>query len=121
DAQVDAVEIDARAVEHADRNIRANAVESRVRQLGALDAAAVPFDFIVANILRAVLLAHAQALASALARSGTLVLSGLVSTDVPEIIARYTPLCGGRRPNVSARDEWRALVWHRIPEPARNT
>lgn len=121
DAHVDAVEIDARAVEHAGRNIRANAVESRVRQLGSLDAAAAPFDFVVANILRAVLLAHAQPLAATLARAGTLVLSGLVSTDVPEVIARYTPLCGGRRPDVYARDEWRALVWHPIPESARNT
>jgi ribosomal protein L11 methyltransferase len=114
DAHVDAVEIDARAVEHADRNIRANAVESRVRQLRALDGAA-PFDFVVANILRAVLLAHAQPLAAALAPAGTLVLSGLVSTDVPDVIARYSPLCGGQRPDVYARDEWRALVWRRSP------
>jgi ribosomal protein L11 methyltransferase len=113
DALVDAVESDARAVQHADRNIRANAVESRVRQLRALDAAAAPFDFIVANILRSVLLAHALPLAAALAPTGTLVLSGLVSTDVPDLIARYTPLCGGRRPDVYARDEWRALVWQR--------
>ncbi len=117
DARVDAIEIDAGAVEHADRNIRANAVESRVRQLSTLDAAAVPFDFIVANILRAVLLAHAELLAAALAPDGTLVLSGLVSTDVPELIARYTPLFGGRRPDIYARDEWRALVW--CPTPRR--
>ena len=40
-----------------------------------------------------------------------LVLSGLVSTDVPEVTAAYLPLLGGARPEVYERDEWRGLVW----------
>lgn len=69
------------------------------------------FDVVVANILRDVLLALAPDITSRLARPGLLVLSGLVSTDVPAIVARYAPLLEGRRPDVFERDAWRSLVW----------
>jgi ribosomal protein L11 methyltransferase len=68
------------------------------------------FDLVVANILRAVLLEFAPALARLHARGGTLVLSGLVSTDVPEVSARYAALLGGVRPEVYEREDWRAVV-----------
>lgn len=74
----------------------------------------VCFDAIVANILRDVLLELAPAIASRLARPGLLVLSGLVSTDVPAVIARYGPLLDGARPEIFERDAWRALVWRVI-------
>jgi ribosomal protein L11 methyltransferase len=110
-ATVDAVEIDPRAIGHAVENLRAHGVTDRVRQLRSLDETTGPFDFVAANILRAVLLSHAEALVALRAPGGTLVLSGLVSTDVPELTARYAPLLGGARPEVYERDEWRALVW----------
>lgn len=69
------------------------------------------FDVVVANILRDVLLALAPRIVARLARSGTLILSGLVSTDVPAIVGRYAPLLADRRPEVFERDTWRALVW----------
>jgi ribosomal protein L11 methyltransferase len=109
--EVEAVEIDPLAIEHATRNFQANGVEARIRQLPALDAATPPFDLVVANIVRAVLVRHAAALVAVRSAAGTLVLSGLVSTDVPELTARYMPLVGGARPEVYERDEWRALVW----------
>jgi ribosomal protein L11 methyltransferase len=119
-ATVDAVEIDPGAVEHAERNLRANAVAERVRQVPALDVATGPFDVIVANILRSVLLAHADALVGVLASPGALVLSGLVSTDVPEVSARYARALGGQRPEVYDREDWRALAWRESPGlPAR--
>ncbi len=43
--------------------------------------------------------------------TGTLVLSGLVSTDVPEVSARYAKLLGDRRAEIYERGDWRALVW----------
>jgi ribosomal protein L11 methyltransferase len=110
-ATVDAVEIDARAIDHAGQNLRANGCADRVRQLATLGEASGPFDFMVANILRSVLLSFAGALVGLRARGGVLVLCGLVSTDVPEVSARYAPLLDGVRPEVYERDDWRALVW----------
>ncbi len=110
-ATVDAVEIDALAVAHAERNLRANGVAGAARQVPSLGEAAGPFDFVVANILRGVLVAHAEPLARHRAPGGTLVLSGLVSTDVPEVGAKYAALLGGARPEVYERGEWRGLVW----------
>jgi len=69
------------------------------------------FEVVIANILRAVLLDLADDVVRRVAPGGVVVLSGLVSTDVPSIIARYAPLLGGARPEAFARDEWRALVW----------
>jgi ribosomal protein L11 methyltransferase len=109
-AAVDAVEIDPRAIEHAERNLALNGVSSQVRQEQALDDAPGPFDFVVANILRGVLVAFALPLVERLAPGGVLVLSGLVSTDVPEVTGAYAPLLGAR-PEVYEREEWRGLVW----------
>jgi ribosomal protein L11 methyltransferase len=110
-ATVDAVEIDARAIEHASRCFRANGVEERIRSFTSLDHAVGPFDLIVANVWRAVLLSLAEAIAGLRATRCSVLLSGLVSTDVPEVSVRYAGLLGGRRPEVYERDEWRALLW----------
>jgi ribosomal protein L11 methyltransferase len=110
-ATVDAVEIDPRAMGHAEQNLHANAVADRVRAVMTLDAVAAPFDLVVANILRDVLVEFANPLVALSGHRATLVLSGLVSTDVPAVSACYAPLLDGARPEVYARDEWRALVW----------
>ena len=117
-AVVDAVEIDPHATEHGRRNALANGVADRIHQRSALDEAPGPFDFIVANILRSVLLSFAERLASLLAPGAVLVLSGLVSTDAAEVGARYAPLLGGRRPELYEREEWRALVWRGVQGPS---
>jgi ribosomal protein L11 methyltransferase len=116
-AVVDAVEIDARAIAHADRNLQVNGVADRVRQLTALVEARGPYDFVVANILRGVLLRYAEELVALLGPGSVLVLSGLVATDVPEVSVRYARLLAGIRPELYEREEWRALVWrplHRL-------
>lgn len=110
-ATVDAVEIDTDALAHADRNARLNAVADRIHLARTLDGLPGPYDVIVANILRPVLLAFAADLVARLRPDGALVLSGLVSTDVPEIVARYSAALDGRRPTVHARHEWRAVVF----------
>ncbi len=115
-ATVDAVEIDLHAIAHARENLAMNGVAANVRQHTALDGAAGPFDVVAANILRPVLLAFAAPLVDRVA-GGALILSGLVSTDVPELIAAYAPLLAAR-PEVYELDEWRALVW-RAPRPGR--
>jgi len=110
-ASVHAVEIDPRALDHARQNLEANTVADRVRQHLTLDEATGTFDLVVANILRSVLLEFAEGLVARRAPGGTLVLSGLVSTDIPEVIAGYAPRLGGARPDVYSQDEWRALAW----------
>ena len=75
-ASVDAVEIDARAIEHADRCFRANHVEHRVRSLSSLDQVAGPFDLVVANVWRAVLLSFVEAIADLRAPGGCVLLRG---------------------------------------------
>jgi ribosomal protein L11 methyltransferase len=112
-AIVDSVEIDPRAAAHADRNAMANGVSDALRAARTLQETRSPFDFVVANILRAVLLDHAEALVQRLASGAALVLSGLVSTDVPEVSVRYAARLGGARPEIYARGDWRALVWRR--------
>jgi ribosomal protein L11 methyltransferase len=114
-AKVEAVEIDPQAIEHGEENVRLNGVADRVRFSARLDQATGPFELIVANILRPVLLDFAPELAARLAAGGALVLSGLVSTDVPEVGARYATLLGRPRPEVYERGEWRALVWRATP------
>jgi ribosomal protein L11 methyltransferase len=113
-AAVDAVEIDAVASEHGERNAQANAVSDRVRHVRALDDTRGTFNFVVANILRSVLLEFADALVARLADDATLVLSGLVSTDVPQVSVRYASLLADERPEVYERGDWRALVWRRV-------
>jgi ribosomal protein L11 methyltransferase len=107
-ARVDAVEIDPAALAHA----RANAAHNQVA-IGlatTLDEAAGPYQLVVANILRGVLMAHAELLHARLATGGGLILSGLVATDLPEVGVRYGALLG-RRPEAYHLDDWRALVW----------
>lgn len=110
-ATVEAVENDAGAVASAEENARLNAVTSRIRWSATLSAAPGPFDLVVANILRVVLLEYAAELVARLAPGGSLVLSGLLATDVPEVGLRYAALLAGREPNVHRRGEWRALSW----------
>jgi ribosomal protein L11 methyltransferase len=113
-AVVEAVEIDALAAAHGERNARTNGVADRIRPVRSLEDSRGPFDLAVANILRSVLVEHAGALVARLAPGATLVLSGLVSTDVPQVSARYAPLLGEERPEVYERGDWRALVWRRV-------
>ncbi len=110
-ASVDAVEVDAQAREHAERCYRANNVETRVRQFASLEEAPGPYHLIVANVWRAVLVSLAEAIVRLRAPAGLVLLSGLVSTDVPEVHVRYAKLLGERRAEIYERDEWRALLW----------
>ncbi|WP_437316903.1 50S ribosomal protein L11 methyltransferase [Sorangium sp. So ce385] len=103
------VDIDAAAIAISAENARRSAVEARVRFATTWPDGS--FDIVVANILRDVLTELAPLIAARLAPLGTLILSGLVSTDVPEIVARYAPLLAGRRPEIFERGAWRTLVW----------
>ncbi|MDB5097403.1 MAG: hypothetical protein JWM80_1824 [Cyanobacteria bacterium RYN_339] len=107
-AVADAVEIDPGALAHARENAALNQVA--LHTAASLEGLDGPYDFIVANILRAILLEHAEALCRRLTPGGGLVLSGLTATDLPEVSVRYGALLG-RRPESYALDDWRALAW----------
>jgi ribosomal protein L11 methyltransferase len=113
-ATVDAVEIDEAAIAEGIENVALNGVSDRVRFTRTLEGLDAPYEMVVANILRSILLDFAEDLVSRIAPGGTLVLSGLVGTDVPEITARYGVLLGGRRPDVYQRGDWRALAWRNL-------
>ena len=109
-ARVDAVELDERALAEARDNATDNGVADRLTLSTTLREPAAHYDVVVANILCGVLLAFAEALSRRVSASGRLVLSGLLATDVPAILARYRPLLAARRDDVYARGEWRAIV-----------
>lgn len=74
------------------------------------------FDAVVANILKPVLLEHAQAIAALFVKRPlrALILSGLVEEDVAEVQQCYEALLGSRfgvRCKVQRNGEWRSLVW----------
>ncbi len=111
-AQVDAVEIDPLANENALENARMNGVEDRVHIFERLPAPGESYPVVVANILKPVLLEFAGELVGRLPRvGGSLILSGLVEADVEPITRAFSPLLGGRLPDVRARGDWRALRW----------
>jgi ribosomal protein L11 methyltransferase len=122
-AQVDAVDVDSTALDEAAANLRGNGVGERVRLATDLATCHGPYALIVANILRGVLLEVATDLAARLAADATLVLSGLVATDVPVVTARYAPLLDRPPPQIVAQQEWRALAWRsaRCLTPAGST
>lgn len=103
------VDVDAATIAIAEDNARRSAVADRVSFATTWPDGT--FDIVVANILRDVLTGLAPRIVAHLAPQGTLILSGLVCTDVPEIVAGYAPLLGGRRPEIFERDTWRTLVW----------
>ncbi len=103
------VEIDRAANVIAAENARLSGVAKRVAFGTAWPNET--FDVVIANILRGVLVTLADEIVRRRAPGGTLVLSGLVSTDVPELIASYAPRLQGRRPEIFERGAWRTLVW----------
>ncbi len=113
------VEIDEEALATAARNAELNGVAGRVTFRRTLPEAR--HDLVVANILRSVLVRFASEIAACVAAGGTLVLSGLTSTDVAEVSARYARELGDRRPEIYERGEWRALAWRAVTKTPPST
>jgi ribosomal protein L11 methyltransferase len=89
-------DIDPVAVETAEANLEANGLKGRVTCVEAegLDAPAfreaAPFDLILANILKAPLIALAPDLAGAVAPRGRVILSGLLKEQADEVSSVYS-------------------------------
>jgi ribosomal protein L11 methyltransferase len=110
-AQVDAVEIDESALASVRRNARLNGVETLIEARTSLSEPAYRYDLILANVVAGVLLDFADRLCRRQSLEGHMLLSGLVSTDVPAIVSAYTPLLAPMRPATYERGEWRAILF----------
>ena len=109
--RVDIVEIDTAVHVALQANARRNGVESRLTLTTHLPTASDGYDIVFANIVAAVLLEHAAALAERVCRNdGELVLSGLLAEQVSAVSDRFTSLLA-TRPVIQARGDWRCLIF----------
>ncbi len=70
------------------------------------------FDLILANLMALLLVDRADEVRSLMAPGGALVLSGLLTGDVPDVRAAFAP-CG--EPTILVDGEWAALVYGAAP------
>jgi ribosomal protein L11 methyltransferase len=117
-APVVAGDIDGVAVAVARANARLNGVADLIRLYAApgvrhaLASRKGRFDLVFANILARPLVRLAPAIAKVLARDGTLVLSGLLASDVARVHSAYAAQ-GIRLSRRADRDGWATLVLRR--------
>lgn len=117
-ATVDAVEIDPLANENARHNAELSAVSAQIHIHEDLTGIIESYDVVVANILRPILIQFKNDLTSRLLKGSerprTLILSGLVSQDIPMIQVHFRPLLQGFTERVFERGDWRAVVFSRV-------
>ncbi|MBX3182479.1 MAG: 50S ribosomal protein L11 methyltransferase [Polyangiaceae bacterium] len=105
------LEIEPRALRSARKNAalnpRVSPVEFSATPLAEL--AEEPWDVVVANIETPVLLELAPALMRAAARSRALILTGVLSDQLGELLRAYEGL-GARPLSIADRDDWRLVV-----------
>jgi ribosomal protein L11 methyltransferase len=110
-----AVDLDPESTACAGENLARNQVTTVERRTGSVDAAPGTFDLVMANIQADVLQALAPELAARLGEGAVLVLSGLLTGDVPAVQAAYT--AAGLRPDgtpaLLEEGEWAALRFAR--------
>jgi ribosomal protein L11 methyltransferase len=119
-AIVEAVEIDELAIENARENARLNGCEDRIHFHTRIPESPETYDWVIANILKNVLLKFADPLC---ARTGKgMVLSGLLEEDLAPVLMRFSQELKPARPPRILRSEteyglvtdgerWRALVF----------
>ena len=110
-AKVYCVEIDPLANDNARENAEMNGVSTTVKILTSIPAEirGGKVDILIANILRPILIQFAPEIKDCLRPEAELVLSGLVETDLDQVIDVYQK--GGAQFKVhrSEKNEWRAL------------
>ncbi|MEM1139720.1 MAG: 50S ribosomal protein L11 methyltransferase, partial [Pseudomonadota bacterium] len=117
-AHIIASDSDPQSVTTARSILRRNSLAHRISLIAATGFAHphigrfAPYPLVVANILAAPLRALCQDLAKATARGGTLILSGLLEGQAPDIAARYRAR-GLILAHTLTADGWAALVFRR--------
>jgi len=87
--RVVALDVDPAAIAVARANLRRNAAEGVLLLAGGPAAVRARFGLVVANLLAQALIAEARALVAAVADAGHLVVSGLLASQVPAVLAAY--------------------------------
>lgn len=106
--RVIAVDLDAEALPWARRHVDLNrAAVHLVRGDGARALRAAAFDVVLANLTTPLLVERAAELARLRRSGGVLVLSGLLTADVPEVQGAFAP---HGTPSVRTEGEWASLV-----------
>jgi ribosomal protein L11 methyltransferase len=110
-AKVYCVEIDPMANDNAAENARMNGVEDRIsitREIPA-EIRGGKVDVLIANILRPILLQFAGEIKDCLKPQAELVLSGLIESDLDQVITEYQKGGSSFKVERLEKNEWRAL------------
>ena len=108
--EVDAFDIDDWCVENGNENFDLNGLSTRMG-LGTIREVNPqgPFDIVLANINKNVLLDEMEIYANLLTSQGYLLLSGFYSEDIQDLVEVAKPL-GLELKHSSAKDNWAALI-----------
>ena len=108
--QVDAVDIEEWAVENSAENALANGVRFNQLKVGNLEEILTgnPYDLVLANINRNVLLDSGEALWNNIRKGGRAFLSGILRHDEEMVVEHYRRL-GFTKLRTVAREDWRAV------------
>ena len=111
---VDAVDIEPWAVENSEENAQANGVTFNRLVVGTLAEILTgnPYDLVLANINRNVLLESGEALWNNIRAGGRAFLSGILQHDEKMVVEHYRRL-GFTHLRTVAREDWRALEFLR--------
>jgi ribosomal protein L11 methyltransferase len=104
-----AVDLDPEATACSGENFERNGVTTVARQVGGLEQATDSYDLVMANIQADVLERLAPELPARLAPGGALVLSGLLTGDVPGVLAAFEA-AGLRAEQRHDEGEWAAIL-----------
>lgn len=110
------LDIDSVAIDNARENCRLNKVQKAFQPLvGSLHSleADSRFDLIMANILSKPLIDMAPQLISFLSAKGSLLLSGILKEQAPNVINTYKSQ-GLPAPQILHEQEWVALLWKQL-------
>jgi ribosomal protein L11 methyltransferase len=113
-AKADAVDIESWSAENTLENARRNGVTVDRIVHGTLEdvPAGAPYDLILANINRNVILTTAEALYQRLRRGGTVLFSGILEADEQLLVDRLSSI-GFIHQETRKRADWRAFVFTR--------
>lgn len=111
---VDAVDIEPPSAESTAENAQTNGVELHNVVLGELKDVPLeyPYDLILANINRNVILDTSAALYQRLKPGGTILFSGILAQDEQLLVSRLVEL-GFAHQETRSREDWRAFVFTR--------
>jgi ribosomal protein L11 methyltransferase len=119
-SRVLALDIDAEAVRATEENTACNGLQAAIEiRQGSLEEllAQGPFDLLMANILASALEdLLRQNLAGALSPGGIAILSGILDTQMEQVL-RVAESEGFRWVETRSEEDWRALVLKRTPPP----